>query len=165
MQVRPGDKLITIIPGGRAEADHRAPGATGFGPWPALSPTGGGVALPERGLSATWADLAANAGRADGEPVWPADSWEALRRGGVLGWSVPAEYGGRARTRVELFEGYEALAGACLTTCFILSQREAACRRIADGDNEALKAELLPSLARGEQFATVGLSQLTTSRQ
>jgi alkylation response protein AidB-like acyl-CoA dehydrogenase len=123
------------------------------------------VALPERGLSATWADLAANAGRADGEPVWPADSWEALRRGGVLGWSVPAEYGGRARTRVELFEGYEALAGACLTTCFILSQREAACRRIADGDNEALKAELLPSLARGEQFATVGLSQLTTSRQ
>src|SRR5262249_40891321 len=45
------------------------------------------------------------------------------------------------------------------------SQREAAVRRIVDGDSEGLRRELLPPLAAGETFATVGLSQLTTSRQ
>jgi alkylation response protein AidB-like acyl-CoA dehydrogenase len=66
---------------------------------------------------------------------------------------------------VELLTRYEQLAGACLTTCFILSQRDAACRRLRDGRNDAVCRELLPPLARGETFATVGLSQLTTSRQ
>src|SRR5439155_21781973 len=65
----------------------------------------------------------------------------------------------------ELLGGYERLAGACLTTCFILSQRDAACRRIRDSGNAGLCRELLPGLARGERFATVGLSQLSTSRQ
>src|SRR5262249_30042002 len=54
---------------------------------------------------------------------------------------------------------------ACLTTTFILSQREAAVRRIEGSANEAVRRELLGPLARCEQFATVGLSQLTTSRQ
>jgi alkylation response protein AidB-like acyl-CoA dehydrogenase len=66
---------------------------------------------------------------------------------------------------VDLLTGYEAIAGACLTTSFILSQRDAACRRLRDSGNEVLCRELLPALARGERFATVGLSQLTTSRQ
>jgi alkylation response protein AidB-like acyl-CoA dehydrogenase len=52
-----------------------------------------------------------------------------------------------------------------LTTSFLLSQREAACRRIRDSANEPLCRELLPALASGDRFATVGLSQLTTSRQ
>src|SRR5262249_32466006 len=42
---------------------------------------------------------------------------------------------------------------------------DAACRRLRDGSNEALRRELLPALAHGDTFATVGLSQLTTSRQ
>jgi alkylation response protein AidB-like acyl-CoA dehydrogenase len=66
---------------------------------------------------------------------------------------------------VELLSGYERLAGACLTTCFILSQRDSACRRIRDSGHAALAQELLPPLTRGDRFATVGLSQLTTSRQ
>jgi alkylation response protein AidB-like acyl-CoA dehydrogenase len=66
---------------------------------------------------------------------------------------------------VELLAGYELLAQACLTTCFILSQREAACRRIRDSANAELRSALLPALAEGKCFATVGLSQLTTSRQ
>jgi alkylation response protein AidB-like acyl-CoA dehydrogenase len=111
------------------------------------------------------ADLAAHAGAADAEPVWPEASWQDLRRSGALGWSVPAAYGGRPLAGATLLAGYEQLAGACLTTAFILSQRDAACRRLRDSGNEALCRELLPALARGETFATVGLSQLTTSRQ
>src|SRR5207247_7757931 len=79
--------------------------------------------------------------------------------------SIPREYGGDGWTGSRLLEGYEQLAGACLTSCFILSQRDGACRRIRDSGNAPLCQELLPPLARGERFATVGLSHLTTSRQ
>jgi alkylation response protein AidB-like acyl-CoA dehydrogenase len=109
--------------------------------------------------------LAARAGAADETTAWPGESWELLRRAGVLAWLVPREQGGRELSSGDLLTGYERLAGACLTTCFLLSQREAAVRRIRESGNEALCRELLPPLARGERFATVGLSQLTTSRQ
>jgi butyryl-CoA dehydrogenase len=110
-------------------------------------------------------ELAALAAQADAEPVWPEASWQALRRSGATGWVIPAEYGGTGLAHHDLLAGYEALAGADLTICFILSQRDAACRRLRDSGNQALCRELLPPLARGERFATVGLSQLTTSRQ
>jgi alkylation response protein AidB-like acyl-CoA dehydrogenase len=109
--------------------------------------------------------LRAHANIADAAPVWPADSWQALRNCGALGWCIPAAYAGEGWTSTALLDGYEGLAAACLTTCFILSQRDAACRRLVGSGNEAISRELLPALARGEAFATVGLSQLTTSRQ
>src|SRR5947209_7390162 len=109
--------------------------------------------------------LAEQAQAADADPAWPAESLQRLRRAGVLAWSIAPEYGGLGRHGVDLLEGYERLAGACLTTCFILSQRDAACRRLRDSGHEKLCGELLPPLARGERFVTVGLSQLTTSRQ
>jgi alkylation response protein AidB-like acyl-CoA dehydrogenase len=109
--------------------------------------------------------LAEHASAADTRPAWPAASWDALRRAGVLGWAIPRAYGGEERSPLDLLEGYGRLAGACLTTCFLLSQRDAACRRLRDSGNEALCRELFPTLARGERFVTVGLAQLTTSRQ
>jgi butyryl-CoA dehydrogenase len=109
--------------------------------------------------------LAAHAAAADVEQSWPTASWQELCRAGVPGWCIPQEDGGQGLHGVELLEKYESLAAACLTTCFILSQRDAACRRICDSANEVLRRELLPPLASGERFATVGLSQLTTSRQ
>ncbi|MBL8796649.1 MAG: acyl-CoA/acyl-ACP dehydrogenase [Planctomycetia bacterium] len=102
---------------------------------------------------------------ADTEPMWPAQSWDPLRAAGVLGWSISTEYGGQDRPVSELLDGYAQLAAGCLTTSFILSQREAAVRRIADSANAALCRELLRPLACGGRYATVGLSQLTTSRQ
>jgi alkylation response protein AidB-like acyl-CoA dehydrogenase len=109
--------------------------------------------------------LAEHAGAADLDPVWPEASWQTLRRAGVLEWSLPTAYGGRELGPVALLEGHERLAAGCLTTCFLLSQREAACRRLRDHGSEEQRRELLPALARGDCFATVGLSQLTTSRQ
>lgn len=109
--------------------------------------------------------LAAQAGAADTHAVWPSPSWDLLRQSGVLGWSIPGEYGGIDLGPVETLWGNEQLAAACLTTCFLLSQRESAVRRIRESGNQSLCRELLPPLARGERFATVGLSQLTTSRQ
>jgi alkylation response protein AidB-like acyl-CoA dehydrogenase len=83
----------------------------------------------------------------------------------VPGWNVPTEFGGANLGLVEILEGYEQLAGACLTTTFILSQRDAAVRRIRDASQPELAKDLLRPLACGGKFATVAISQLTTSRQ
>jgi alkylation response protein AidB-like acyl-CoA dehydrogenase len=109
--------------------------------------------------------LAGLANRADQILSWPEESWKLALSCGALEWAIPASYGGSGLAGVPLLENYERLARACLTTCFILSQRDAAVRRIRDSGNKVLCERLLPSLARGESFATVGLSQLTTSRQ
>jgi alkylation response protein AidB-like acyl-CoA dehydrogenase len=102
---------------------------------------------------------------ADAKPEWPEESWDWVYRAGALAWCIPEMYGGAGLRGVELLDRYEGLAAACLTSCFILSQRDAACRRILDHGSPELCRELLPPLARGERFATVGLSHLTTSRQ
>src|SRR5438105_2827053 len=81
---------------------------------------------------ATLTALADHAERADAELTWPAASWDVVRSAGVLGWNVPTEYGGRGLGPVEILAGHERLAGACLTTAFILSQREAAVRRLRE---------------------------------
>src|SRR5262245_42301963 len=113
---------------------------------------------PENSAAPLFASLSALAGRADGEGVWPAQSWELLERLGGLRWCIPKAYGGQEYAGVELLKRYERLATACLTTCFILSQRDAACRRIRDFAGDSLCRELLPPLANAARFATVGLS-------
>jgi alkylation response protein AidB-like acyl-CoA dehydrogenase len=111
------------------------------------------------------ASLIERAAAVDEALAWPDQSWDLVCQLGALRWCLPPNFEGDGRSAVELLEGYEQIAAACLTTCFILSQRDAACRRIRDSQNEFACRELLPPLARGESFATVGLSHLTTSRQ
>ncbi|HVS37031.1 MAG TPA: acyl-CoA dehydrogenase family protein [Gemmataceae bacterium] len=109
--------------------------------------------------------LADLADRADAETDFPSASWEQVRGAGVPAWSVPTEFGGLGLSPAARLRGAERLAGACLTTMFILSQRDAAVRRILTHARPETRGVLLPRLARDEIFLTVGLSQLTTSRQ
>ncbi|MCA8998411.1 MAG: acyl-CoA/acyl-ACP dehydrogenase [Planctomycetaceae bacterium] len=101
----------------------------------------------------------------DSEGIWPARQLSWLAEANVLRWVVPNAYDGLDVSAEELTQGYEQLAQACLATCFVLTQRNGACQRISGSNNEIMKRELLPRLARGEIFATVGISHLTTSRQ
>ena len=103
--------------------------------------------------------------RSDEGGAWPGDRLTLLADAGVLGWAIPAEFGGGNLTAEAMTRGYEELAAACLETAFVLTQRNGACQRLAGSANEALKTELLPKLCRGTIFATVGISHLTTSRQ
>lgn len=80
-------------------------------------------------------------------------------------WFLDERWGGQQWNEEQIVRGYLALSAACLTTTFILTQRTGACRRIASCNNEPLKERLLPGLASGERFATVGISHLTTSRR
>src|SRR5207245_1186383 len=109
--------------------------------------------------------LAEQADAADRAPAWPQKGWALLCQGGVTEWVIPTGYGGRGYDLPTVLTGYEHLAGACLTTTFMLSQRDAAARRIRDCGRADLCQELLRPLGCGGRFATVGISQLTTSRQ
>ncbi len=109
--------------------------------------------------------LTLNAEAANDELAWPSASWQALVDSGVTGWSIAKAHGGSELGTDALLDGYEQLASACLTTCFILSQRESAARHLKNLADESLRFDLLSALASGKTFATVGLSQLTTSRQ
>lgn len=96
---------------------------------------------------------------------WPADQMRWLAETGIMNWVIPREFGGEDVSAADLLDGYLDLSEACQTTAFILTQRNGACQRIAACPNEGLKARLLPALGKGELFATVGISHLTTSRQ
>jgi butyryl-CoA dehydrogenase len=96
---------------------------------------------------------------------WPHESLMLLRDAGGLCWNIPAEFGGRGLSGSQMLTVYRRLASACLATTFILTQRNAACARMQTSANLLLKARLLPQLAEGRIFATVGISHLTTSRQ
>lgn len=116
-------------------------------------------------LAASSQDLDVANSAANGTNLWLSASLDRLGQAGVLGWVIPEKFGGSGVSGLDLLAGYLRLATACLTTTFILTQRNGACQRIAASTNESLKRELLPRLARGELFTTVGISHLTTSRQ
>ena len=95
----------------------------------------------------------------------PDEAWLLLRASGLLRCGIPASFGGVEVSQPGMLAGYLDLARADLTTTFVLTQRNAACQRLAASPNERLRQRLLPRLAQDELFATVGISHLTTSRQ
>lgn len=102
---------------------------------------------------------------ADRQLDWPEASWRLFCAAGVPGWSIPRQYGGAGLDPVAVAQGHEALASACMTTTFILSQCEAAIQRILTGESDLVKERILPAVAAGKGFLTIGISHLTTSRQ
>jgi butyryl-CoA dehydrogenase len=109
--------------------------------------------------------LSSLAEKADRLPAWPEESLSLLADTDAWRWSIPVAFGGADYDSPALLAAYEDIAGCCLTTAFILSQRDAAIRRIVAFAPAAMQSEVLPRLAAGEIFTTIGLSQLTTSRQ
>ncbi|MFM9059649.1 MAG: acyl-CoA dehydrogenase, partial [Planctomycetaceae bacterium] len=101
--------------------------------------------------------------RTAAEGPWRSGAFAALARHDVLAGFVPADAGGRGATEPDLVAGLAAIAERCLTTALALSQWAAAVRIIAAGP--AATRRRLPALARGDELTTVGISQLTTSRQ
>jgi alkylation response protein AidB-like acyl-CoA dehydrogenase len=111
---------------------------------------------------------AALAERADALDVsgdWPAEQLELLARYGVYGWFISSRWGGQDWSGEDVVRGELRIASACLTTTFILTQWTGACRRIVASQNRALKDRVLPELAAGRGFTTLGISHLTTSRR
>lgn len=104
-------------------------------------------------------------GQLDVSGAWPREQIRWCAELGLFRWFIPESYGGWGWSEAQILEGYLAISQSCLTTAFVITQWHAACRRIAASENQNLKDRLLPELASGEKFATVGISHLTTSRQ
>ena len=115
-------------------------------------------------LEAVGSRLAELAERTAVEGPWRSGAFAVLARHGVLAGFVPADTGGTAAGEPALLETITAIAEHCLTTALALTQWASAVRVIAGGPG-GLRATLLPPLARGDTRTTVGISQLTTSRQ
>jgi alkylation response protein AidB-like acyl-CoA dehydrogenase len=116
-------------------------------------------------IDTTLADRVRAADDPDASGIWPSARLQCLRDAGVFRWGLPSKFGGIETTPVESLQGYLELSRICLTTAFIMTQRDAACHRIAATENQFLHHQLLPALCAGEKFATVGISHLSTSRQ
>ena len=101
----------------------------------------------------------------DSADLWPTAQMELLTEAGGNRWNIPTSFGGDGIDAAEMLEVYRELSIGSLLTTFILTQRNAACQRIETSPTAALASRLLPLLCRGELFATVGISHLTTSRQ
>lgn len=101
----------------------------------------------------------------DATGQWPYERLGTLRDAGFFRWGLPVEFGGSECTGWDRLVFFHDLATVCLSTAFILTQREAACQRIASLGSRELQQLLLPDLCAGRSFATVGISHLSTSRQ
>jgi alkylation response protein AidB-like acyl-CoA dehydrogenase len=111
------------------------------------------------------ARLAGLDGELDESGAWPEAAWAAIVAGGANRWALPAECGGEPCDRAILVRRYARLAEGSLTAAFILSQHDAAVRRLAPYAARPGVAEALRRIGAGEAFTTVGISQLTTSKR
>ena len=92
------------------------------------------------------------------ESGWPADFFR--EPADALRWAMPRAFGGDELDPLELHLRYEQLARRSLALALILTQRDSAVGAIVAGGNDRLLAEV-----RDGAFVTVGIAQLTTSRQ
>jgi butyryl-CoA dehydrogenase len=117
------------------------------------------------GLAHVLRGIRSRADAADRSGSWPEEDLRDLAEIGAMRWQLPREMGGHDLSPVELHLRYEAIASASLATALVLSQRDSAAGLIDGAESDSLRRELLPALAANEVFSTVGIAQLTTSRQ
>ena len=127
--------------------------------WPAPATESNGIDL--NGLAEELASLDADADLAG---TWPEPLWRVLADRGATRWAMPARLGGDGADRPSLVVRYAKVAEGSLTAAFILTQHDAAVRRLA-GAGRPRADDWLAKIANGTIFPTVGISQLTTSRR
>ncbi|TWU51799.1 hypothetical protein Poly59_33940 [Rubripirellula reticaptiva] len=96
---------------------------------------------------------------------WPGESLALCGLAGVYRWFLPQSEGGIGWSAEDQTRGYLRLAEADFTTTFVITQYMGAIRRIMSSGNHAMIDHWIERLVSGEQFGTVGVSHLTTSRR
>ena len=86
--------------------------------------------------------------------------FRALGEAGMAGISLPSLWGGSDISSLAQREIIEALASGCGVTCFTLMQHHGSSRMIANSKAEALKACVLPGLAKGTSYCAVSFAHL-----
>jgi alkylation response protein AidB-like acyl-CoA dehydrogenase len=104
--------------------------------------------------------LAPRATEVDQSDRLPTENLRCLAEAGLLGLATPTRYGGAGSPPGVVREFLAILASACGVTTFVQMQHVLGCFILAHGENEPLKEWLLPLLASGERFLSVGYSHL-----
>lgn len=104
-------------------------------------------------------------GPVDEAGVWPEPMWAEMVAHGVARWALPRSVGGVECAREVILHRYARVAEGSLTAAFILSQHDAGVRRLAAARDHASARSWLEMIAADQAFATVGISQLTTSKR
>ena len=108
-------------------------------------------------IHGAWSERAGSRPRA-----WPVDcpTLVLLAQVGLLGMSLPREYGGLDASGPSQREVTEILASYCGVTTFTQAQHHGPSRMIYNGPNQQLKDALLPDLARGIRMCAVSFAHL-----
>ena len=121
--------------------------------------------LPPMTLDVALEQIAADAQEHDQRQRWPEIDLRRLQACGATRWSVPRAFGGDELPSLELHLNYERLAAASVATALILTQRDAAVGLVDANVDAPKRSNVLQRLAKDQVWMTVGIAQLTTSRQ
>jgi len=111
------------------------------------------------------AALGAEDGPADEAGTWPERLWQVVTDANATRWLLPESLDGEGCDRATLLARYARLAEGSLTAAFILTQHDAAARRLLPATDRPCALRWLKEIAAGRVFTTVGISHLTTSRR
>jgi alkylation response protein AidB-like acyl-CoA dehydrogenase len=91
------------------------------------------------------------------------EALDEFGRRGLLGLRIPREFGGLELSPLDFRRFQEASARASGALAFLESQHQSACGLIVRAPNAALRARILPRLARGDDRAAIAFSHLRKS--
>jgi len=114
-------------------------------------------------LAAITPEILRRANALDVSGDWPAEDLEVLADGGIVNMALPTSVGGLGASALDQHRIYEELAAQSLSLALILSQRDAAIG-LVEASDAPCRDGLLSRLGAGA-FSSVGIAQLTTSRQ
>jgi alkylation response protein AidB-like acyl-CoA dehydrogenase len=103
-------------------------------------------------------ELAPQVQAIDGQGTYPRAFMHQVGALGGFGQAVPDRYGGSSNGLKGSIQAIEAIAKECLSTGFITWCQIACTWYLQNSENEELKQNILPPIARGERLAGTGLS-------
>jgi len=116
-------------------------------------------------LQTTVRDFATNklapvADELDQAQEFPMDAFKMMAELGILGMTLPAQYGGGDSGYVSMAIAMEEIAKACASTCDILNAHQVLCAGpIYHYGTEEQKEKFLPPLAKGEKIGSFAVTE------
>lgn len=103
--------------------------------------------------------FAPRADEVDRSRSFPRKNIQELGQAGLLGLTVPVEFGGAGGNIGDAARALETLGQACASTAMVILMHYCGTAVIAAQGSNVLKQSLLPSIARGEHLTTLAFSE------
>ena len=129
-------------------------------PYPALSNEQQTAADDAHSRVKQFAETSIDAGKIDRESLIPDSVIRGLGELGVLGMTVPTEFGGRGFNQQQYIRIMELLGGHCASTAvFVNAHQSIGCRALILFGTKEQQAKWLPGMLTGEKIAAFALTE------